>query len=99
MTQQTINFNAPRVRGSQTSTDAAESIAPAVGTLQARVYEFLKSKADRGATDEEMQLGLDMSPSTQRPRRVELVRKGLVIDSGEKRETKSGRSAVVWKVR
>ena len=37
-----------------------------------------------------------MNPSTQRPRRVELVRANLVFATTEKRKTKSGRSATVW---
>jgi len=49
-----------------------------------------------GATDEEIQTWLGMNPSTQRPRRVELVKKGLVVDSGKTRQTRSGRKATVW---
>jgi hypothetical protein len=44
-----------------------------------------------------MQAELQMQGSTQRPRRVELVRAGLVVDSGLRRRTFAGRSAVVWK--
>ncbi len=67
------------------------------------VLDFLKMR-DRvtitspGATDEEMQLGIPMNPSTQRPRRIELVEAGLVEDSGERRKTRGGRSAIVWRV-
>lgn len=49
-----------------------------------------------GCTDEEMQLALKMNPSTQRPRRGELVGMGLVKDSGRTRRTRSGRRATVW---
>jgi hypothetical protein len=38
-----------------------------------------------------------MNPSTQRPRRVELVEGGWVEDSGERRPTRSGMDAVVWR--
>jgi hypothetical protein len=48
------------------------------------------------ATDEEIQLGLEMSGSTERPRRVELVAAGRIVDSGRTRPTQSGRQAVVW---
>jgi len=50
----------------------------------------------RGLTDHEMQAHLNMIGSTQRPRRVELCDKGLVVDSGRQRPTPSGRMAVVW---
>jgi DNA-binding IclR family transcriptional regulator len=50
-----------------------------------------------GLTDEEMQTRLGMNPSTQRPRRIELARRGLVVEGGTRR-TASGRMATVWRV-
>jgi hypothetical protein len=38
------------------------------------------------------------SPSGVRTRRNELVRRGLVVDTGERRRLASGRSAVIWAV-
>jgi hypothetical protein len=64
--------------------------------MQRRVYEFLKWRGATGATDEEMQHEIPMPASTQRPRRVELARKGLIVESGTRRTT-SGRMAAVWK--
>jgi hypothetical protein len=60
------------------------------------VMAFLRQRGDLGATDEEMQLGIPMAPSTQRPRRVELARRGMVVEAGV-RKTTSGRNACVWK--
>lgn len=37
-----------------------------------------------------------MNQNTERPRRVELVAKGLVVQSDAKRKTHSGRYAAVW---
>ena len=89
---------APAVRGSVTSAQAADSLGPAtLNAMQRRVYEFLRTCGAFGATDEEMQLALGMNPSTQRPRRIELVRRGLVVEAGT-RKTVSGRMAVVWRV-
>lgn len=81
---------------SETSRAAAEAIEPAAETLRRRVLDFLRGVADLGATDEDMQLIMKMNPSTQRPRRIELVEMGLVLDSGRTRPTRSGRKAVVW---
>jgi hypothetical protein len=67
------------------------------GRLCARVYACIVSHGAAGLTDEEIQADLHMQGSTQRPRRVELVRAGLVVDSGLRRRTFAGRSAVVWK--
>ncbi len=86
----------PFVRDSETSEAAAESMKVDAATLRGRVLEFIR--ASGGATDEETQRGLSMNPSTQRPRRVELVERGLVRDGGKKRRTASGRFAVVWEV-
>ena len=80
---------------SDTSFDAAVEIAPDITSLQARVYLALLK---RPSTDEELQELLNMNPSTERPRRVELVERGLVRDSGERRLTRAHRSAVVWEV-
>ena len=87
---------APSVRGSITSAAAAESLAPATLTaLHRKLLRFLATCL-AGATDEEMQTALGMNPSTQRPRRVELQRRGLVVPDGTRR-TKSGRMATVWR--
>lgn len=64
--------------------------------LRVEVYEFLRSRGLQGATDLEIQEGLNMNPSTERPRRGELVKMGLVHDSGEQRLTDSKSKAVVW---
>lgn len=88
---------APSVNGSITSAMAADSLGPAtLNAMQRRVLEYLAERGEHGATDEEMQRGLAMNPSTQRPRRVELARKGLVVEDGTRRTT-SGRMASVWK--
>jgi hypothetical protein len=88
---------APAVNGSATSAAAADSLGPAtLNALQRRVLELLQATPD-GLTDEEMARRLGMNPSTQRPRRIELARRGLVVKCGTRR-TASGRMADVWKV-
>jgi len=87
---------APAVRGSITSAQAADSLGPAtLNALQRRVLALLEATPD-GLTDEEMQTRLGMNPSTQRPRRIELARRGLVVECGTRR-TASGRNASVWR--
>jgi hypothetical protein len=87
---------APAVNGSATSAAAADSLGPAMlNAMQRRVLELLQATPD-GLTDEEMQHKLGMNPSTQRPRRIELARRGLVVKCGTRR-TASGRNADVWK--
>lgn len=88
---------APYVRGSKTSKKAAGAIQASSAALRVQVLAYLLVRED-GATDQEMQQALGMKPSTQRPRRVELVQMGLVRDSGRTRDTESGREATVWEV-
>jgi len=92
-----LAWSPPSVAGSKTSLAAAEKIAPRAGSLRAKVLDLLQAKGP--LTDEQMQDGLRMSPSTQRPRRIELVALGLVIDTGKTTKTKSGRQAVLWSSR
>jgi len=89
---------APAVNGSATSAAAADSLGPkTLNAMQAKVLRFLETCGAFGATDEEMQLALGMNPSTQRPRRIELARRGLVVMCGTRR-TASGQVARVWRV-
>lgn len=94
MRQMELELRAPYRRGSSTSREAAERIEGAGSALRGRVLGALRTRGPM--TDEELQVVLAMDPSTQRPRRVELVRLGLVRDSGARRPTLSGRSATLW---
>lgn len=103
MTQQDLfsprspyNGEPPHVRHSETSKAAARDVRPKSGTLRAIVLDFIRNRGERGATDEEMQYLIPMMANTQRPRRCELVERGLIQDSGKKRENASGKEAVVW---
>lgn len=79
----------------ETSVAAYESVQSTVAITREQVYEFLRSRP-LGATDEQVQDALDMNPSTERPRRGELVKRGRVQDSGDRLPTRSGCLAIVW---
>jgi hypothetical protein len=64
--------------------------------MQRRVYEFIRDQGEHGATDEECQRGLEMNPSSQRPRRGELADAGLIVVAG-KRMTSAYKRATVWR--
>src|SRR5581483_627099 len=89
-------YRPPAQRHSPTSIEAAESIRDSVPSLQSLVFAAVRRSREAGLTDEEGIDELKLSPSTYRPRRIELVGKHLVVDSGGKRKTRSGRDAVVW---
>lgn len=87
-------------RGGKVRSDApATSRAAARGLLRPgsqrfRVLEYL---AWRPATDHEVQHNLGMDPSTERPRRGELVDAGYVVESGKTKRHR-GREWVIWRV-
>jgi hypothetical protein len=69
-----------------TSVAAALAVTSVTGKCRKQVYEHLTAVGEDGATDPEMQAALNMGGSTQRPRRIELVAAGLVMDSGRRRD-------------
>lgn len=85
---------------SETSREAAIANYYSAGSQRSRVLRCLRDHPD-GLTDEELQELLNMNPSTQRPRRIELCdsEPPMVKDSGRTRKTKSGRNATVWVAR
>ena len=76
----------PFQRHSKPSLGAARDMArktPRVKGDRQRIVNVLLSG---GKTDAEIQEILGLRGSTQRPRRIELVEMGLVIDTGERRD-------------
>jgi len=82
--------------GPDTSRAAAERIAPGASGLAVKVFGVIAARGDDGATDFEIQESLGMSGDTERPRRWELERDGLIHDSGRRRKSPSGRAARVY---
>ena len=77
-----------------TAQQAATRIMPRTGTQRQKVLTAIRVLAQ---TDEELQTRLTMNPSSQRPRRVELVEQRWIEDSGVRRKTSSGADAIVWR--
>lgn len=86
----------PAVVTSPTSVAASKAIVRRSGSQSSLVLLAIRNAGDRGLTDEEGIEATRLSPSSYRPRRTELVAKGLVVDSTRTRPAASGRSAVVW---
>ena len=81
---------------SETSLAAAHKIKTSAESLRGRVLQYIRDEAARGATDDELEVALDMRHQTASARRRELVLQGAIIDSGRRRKTRSGRFAKVW---
>lgn len=82
--------------GSETSRAAADAIVPSAATLRRMVYDWLLERREDGGTDEDIQVALSMAGNTERPRRQELEKEGLVVKTARTRATSSGRQAAVW---
>jgi predicted Rossmann fold nucleotide-binding protein DprA/Smf involved in DNA uptake len=79
-----------------TSKAAAKAIEPHMGRMEQRVFDSIRARP-KTAREVEEQLGMRAASVTARIR--ELVLAGRIEDSGEKRDTGSGRKAIVWRVR
>ena len=81
----------------ETSWEAADSVTPR--TITATQTAILLLLREGPMTDEDIaaRVGKQFtSPSGLRTRRSELVSKGLVVDTGNRRKMESGRYSVVW---
>ena len=81
-----------------TSKAAAESIVPVLGRLQAMILAHYQREKYRGATCDEVEAALGLKHQTCSARIRELRDKGLLVDSGYQRKTRSGRKAAVMVV-
>jgi hypothetical protein len=95
----------PHARSSdpKTSHDAAASVDKLIEKQEwvLRVFEI----CGKNLTDEELIKSYNNAPAAPvqsesgiRTRRSELVTKGKLVDSGERRKTKSNRNSIVWKL-
>jgi hypothetical protein len=80
---------------------AAESMAPHTSRMQNLVLGLISASED-GLTDHELyaaaaDVGVVMAQPAHVARRNELVRAGLVLDSGVRRMTPYHRKAIVWR--
>lgn len=80
-----------------TSLAAKRSLKPSVSRDHKRqIVSLLISRKHMGATLDEMQSLTGIKLQTLCARRKELEEMGLVVDSGNRRKTTSGRTATVW---
>ena len=82
--------------GTDTSVEAAVLIQEHLGRLEAKVLAAIRGSGVAGLCDHEGAELTRLEQNTYRPRRRSLAMLGLVIDSGLRRNTPSGRKAVVW---
>ena len=83
----------------QRSLEANDSRAKVNPADEARVATMAIQVGSEGFTDDELEVRLELLHQTASARRRALVQKGLLVDSGETRPTRSGRQATVWVLR
>ena len=88
--------SAPYQRHSATSKAAAKAIEPVAGTQRGRMLAQIKEFGFFGMTDQDFARICFLPGDSVRPRRGELLKAGLIVDSGITRKTVSGRQATVW---
>jgi hypothetical protein len=102
--QPALSFDAPELlptpphqRHSEASRAAAESVRENAAAWRARLRAWFSLRGAEGATDLELFAAFpNANQSNLRPRRVDLMHAGDVVDSGKKRLTPSERLATVW---
>lgn len=84
----------------ETSTAAGASVRGNIGKLARQCFDEIQVVCDSGShglTVDQLEQLLNRSHQSVSARVNELRDKGWVVDSGERRKTRSGRSAIVWK--
>ena len=79
-----------------TSREAAVSILPHVTRLAGELMRLFRTYPSGGFTVDELEVLLHLTHQCCSARARELVLKGLIRDSGQRRKTRSGRNAIVW---
>lgn len=87
----------PFAVGSDTSFEAALSIARHLNRIENAVYRTILSNGDKGANCWEVEQKTGISRACSSARLNGLVKKGLIYDTGARRPTDTGRNAVVYK--
>ena len=90
--------NGPTARGNspETAFEAADSVANAAKTREAKAKRLIEMKAQNGCTADEVADALEWERYSSRPRLSTMRARGEIVDSGNRRKGVSGRRQVVW---
>lgn len=86
----------PFVRGSTTSLKAADSMREKAPSDQQRVYDYIVGTGERGATDDEIEVALELIHQNASARRRALELKGDIRKTIRSRRTRHNRWAAVY---
>lgn len=87
-----------RASDPDTSQQAASGNREIRGAQRTKVFQYLESVGQTGATDYEIGADVGILRTSAGKRRKELCDLGYVEDSGTRRYTDSGSTAIVWRI-
>jgi len=96
LTSKPLPDTAAYAPGNQASKEAARKIKVKLTGIRGRVFTYIKSCGQNGATGSEVADVLNLLPYTAKPRCSELRDAGMIRDSGRMRENKNGGKETVW---
>jgi len=91
-----VNRNVTRTGPQETSQKAARRALGRSGSQRNAIYEEIKSRGSDGMTCDEICDCLQMLVQSATPAINTLANDGWLEDSGRRRNTRSGREAIVW---
>lgn len=96
MIYEAIYPDKPGHRGVDTSMEAADAIEVSVGHMQRIALKAIRKAGARGLTTNELVSVVGIHRDTIQPRTSELRERGLIRDSGARRQNANGKKAIVW---
>jgi DNA-binding MarR family transcriptional regulator len=85
-------------RNIDTSLTAAASVRPYVGHLRLLALKYIESQGEHGATLDEVSVHCRLLMQSASARVRELAQAGFIRDTGNRRTTRTGRPARVYRV-
>ena len=79
----------------ETSLEALNSLGESKGAMKSKIFKLIQEKG--GMTCDEVEVALNMKHQTVSARIRDLRSEAAIRDYSERRRTRSGRNAVVWK--
>lgn len=96
MRQRRTPPEAPYIVDSDTSRQAAAEIRPDATRLAEQILAWIRARGARGATCDEVEVGMELLHQTASSRIRFLVIDGRLRDSTLRRQTRRGKAATVW---
>lgn len=82
-------------KGNPESVEANVKIHKSKEAIREKILQYIRAMGMDGATCEQIEIALDISHQTASARCAELKNLKLVIDSGSRRETRTGTKAAI----